>query len=614
MEKTVKLGSIFLVCFLSTVMCSLPSSAVDSTSLMSYPDGYHGTILYVGGSGPGNYTTIQEAINVSSQGDTVFVYGGFYSENVLLKTSVSLVGEDKNTTIIDGGGYGTVVTISADSTLLKGFTVQNAQDDIHSAGIEISPVVNVIVTQNIIQHNGWFGVSVHGSDDSLITIEKNTIRNNSYGVYLLDSPQATIEGNDITNNGEGVYIIGSEASFVSNNTIVNRGLGLHVENSYGLLVAGNWIVNNANGVYVVNSSEVTFEENTIGWNRWYGIWLKDTYYCTIDSNSISDNIDVGLFLESSYDTNVTNNILWDNDNGIYLKDSAGNIVSKNSLRNNKMNACFVAHTLLNRRNLWRSNFWERALLFPYPILGIIKMEKFSLSCINFDWTPLRQPLPIQKRIIINDEGKILYVGGNGPNNYSSIQNAIDDAQRNDTVYVFNGTYYESVLITKALHLTGENKTTTILEGNGTRDIVTIIADYVTVRGFTIQDGHFNILVNHSSFGSITGNTIGSGLHGVSVQNGCRLLTISKNTFEENVYGIRLFSSTETTISYNVLSSFKINAFYFGTALAHGRHHWDHNYWGQPRFLPYLVFGKIRLDDFSLPWLNVDWSPLRAPTL
>ncbi len=40
----------------------------------------NGKTLYVGGSGPGNYTKIQDAIDNASDGDTVFVYNGTYHE------------------------------------------------------------------------------------------------------------------------------------------------------------------------------------------------------------------------------------------------------------------------------------------------------------------------------------------------------------------------------------------------------------------------------------------------------------------------------------------------------------------------------------------------------
>ncbi|MHA2367036.1 MAG: hypothetical protein ACXAC7_23995, partial [Candidatus Hodarchaeales archaeon] len=61
-----------------------------------------GDTLYVGGSGPDNYSSIQGAVNAAQDGDTIFVYSGVYFENVLIPKTVTLIGEDKETTIIDG--------------------------------------------------------------------------------------------------------------------------------------------------------------------------------------------------------------------------------------------------------------------------------------------------------------------------------------------------------------------------------------------------------------------------------------------------------------------------------------------------------------------------------
>ena len=62
----------------------------------------NGKTLYVGGDGPNNYSSIQEAINAAENGDTIFVYSGIYHENVVIKKSVRVVGENKNTTIMMG--------------------------------------------------------------------------------------------------------------------------------------------------------------------------------------------------------------------------------------------------------------------------------------------------------------------------------------------------------------------------------------------------------------------------------------------------------------------------------------------------------------------------------
>jgi parallel beta-helix repeat protein len=611
--NTVKQSSL-LVVFLFIVSCMpLSTTAIQIRSYTFLPLSSNGTTLYVGGTGPDNFTRIQDAIDNATEGDTVFVYSGFYAENIFIRTSIHLEGENSSATIIDGGGQMSVVTITTSNVIMRGFTIQNSRNGTQYAGMDISTARNVIITDNVLRDNGGLGIFVRGPGTSNIMITANLIINNTYGVYLYDAPQTNITENTIMDNGEGLYLVRSPMSSIRNTTVVNnKGLGLHLESSFDSRVSGNLFTTNKNGVYLFNSSRSILSANTVQANRWYGIWLKDSSENIIEGNGIFDNVDLGLYLDTSNDNMIRNNTLFDNDNGIYFKDSSGNIVSRNTLRNDKFNADFVTHTLFHSRNIWRSNYWERPRVLPYPIPGTLKINNNSYPWVNFDWTPLRQPPESFQKRGSRFDGNILYVGGSGPNNYSSIQSAIDDAQTNDTVYVFNGTYYEAVLVDKPLHLIGENKTTTILDGEGTRDIITIVADYVDINGFTLQNGHFDILVNHSSSGNISGNNIINGLQGVSVQNGCHFLTITKNRIQENVYGVRLYSSTDMTVSYNIFHSYKVNAFFFGTSFAQGRHHWYKNYWDRPRYLPYLIFGKIRYGNFSLVWLNCDWFSLDRP--
>ncbi|EMR74702.1 hypothetical protein MBGDF03_01101 [Thermoplasmatales archaeon SCGC AB-540-F20] len=71
-----------------------------------------------------------------------------------------------------------------------------------------------------------------------------------------------------------------------------------------------------------------------------------------------------------------------------------------------------------------------------------------------------------KSTIESLEGNTLYVGGSGSNNYTKIQDAINDSVDGDTVFVYNGTYYEFVEINKQITLQGENKYNTIVDGGG----------------------------------------------------------------------------------------------------------------------------------------------------
>ena len=52
-------------------------------------------MIYVGGSGTDNYSSIQEAINDSSDGDSIFVYRGIYNETLIVNKSINLIGGNK---------------------------------------------------------------------------------------------------------------------------------------------------------------------------------------------------------------------------------------------------------------------------------------------------------------------------------------------------------------------------------------------------------------------------------------------------------------------------------------------------------------------------------------
>jgi hypothetical protein len=103
-------------------------------------------------NGKGNYTSIQKAINNASDNDTIFVSKGTYFENIKINKPLELIGEDKNTTIINSNGSGIVINISADYVKISGFTIMNGgfmSADESNAGIKIGSNYNTIYDCNI---------------------------------------------------------------------------------------------------------------------------------------------------------------------------------------------------------------------------------------------------------------------------------------------------------------------------------------------------------------------------------------------------------------------------------------------------------------------------------
>lgn len=130
------------------IILFLTASTITLGSKLSSETKLSGTTYYVGGTGSGNYTKIQDAIDAASDGDTVFVYSGFYQENLILDKSIKLHGEDKDTTVIDGNKEGNVIKVDVDFVRIKGFTIQNGK-----YGIILYSSSNNMITGNNISDN-----------------------------------------------------------------------------------------------------------------------------------------------------------------------------------------------------------------------------------------------------------------------------------------------------------------------------------------------------------------------------------------------------------------------------------------------------------------------------
>ena len=132
---------------------------------------------------PDDYSTIQAAVDDASSGCTIQVSSGTYMENIVIgKDDITLIGESKNITIIDGGGSGKCIHITANNIDISRFMIQNGVD----------------------------GVYIESSTGCVI--DNNRISDHCDGIYLSDSNNNTITHNIITNNGfcfSGIHLSSS---------------------------------------------------------------------------------------------------------------------------------------------------------------------------------------------------------------------------------------------------------------------------------------------------------------------------------------------------------------------------------------------------------------------
>ena len=258
-------------------------------------------------------------------------------------------------------------------------------------------------------------------------------------------------------------------------------------------------------------------------------------------------------------------------------------------------------------------------------------------------------IPI-KQTTVSFEDNTLYVGGSGEGNYTRIQDAINNANDGDIVFVYSGIYYENIVIDKSINLIGEDWETTIIIGVDIyKSTIHIIDDWINVSGFTVKNGYGGIRIN-SNNNTISGNIVQDNMWGgISLQN-AQFNNILNNKIIDNFYGIQIYkNSCYNYFSNNLirksshtgimignpivpllltdkigntalnLDSSNFNIFIKNTlinpiknAYFHECHTntWDKNYWGRPRILPKLISGCR--GDCTDRWYNIDWHPAFLP--
>jgi parallel beta-helix repeat protein len=347
----ISLDRIYLVFGISLILigaCIIPSTTSKQTD-------FRNIITVDDEPGDADFTSIKEAVNYSSPGDTIEVYSGTYIEqgihiendNIeLLGISHELgEGNDSGKPFIKGDGTIAAIWIGASHVIVSNFSIENPYNHTH-------------------YHTGgiYIGKDYPPFEQDDIIISDCNINNTPWGIYDTDA--------------ENIRII--------NNNISNCKNGINIDFSMNFLTKGNVITDCRDcGIFFYGP---IFNRNFSG-NR-----IRNCEF----------GIEFGGRNNKFYDNDFENCSL-----GIRCSGS-GNIFTRNNFKNYSQNynpfngSWFYRFFLYPTKNIWFGNYWDtwegpgpKTILGSYVIgYRLIPNMPLFIPWIAFDWKPAKEPFDI----------------------------------------------------------------------------------------------------------------------------------------------------------------------------------------------------------------------------
>ena len=376
---------------------------------------------------PDDFSTLQDAVDNAKSGDRIFVRSGrynsgtgFFDNPLIIRTSdITLFGEDKNTTFIDGRYQSTVIYIYADSVKIQGFTIKN--NGLNSSLLSIHSSHNIIENNTFKTHDVYDGIEYgirfynahynlfsynhvsygeHGID--LLNADNNVfsynlVENTDYAIDIDDiltvnfSRPSTDKiyrksccnnqfiGNIIQNNMRGITLSVSPDNLFLNNTFIsNSRNGLTLTSCTNNKIKSNKFIDDGLGLF---GDEIDYyihdiQDNLVNDKPLYYMYDQNNFdvpsdagqIILVDCSSVSieeviiSNTSTAVLVVFSEHVYIKNCEFSSNTRGVYLYFSTRCSIEKNNFIDNRRNAYFINLGFLNSRsNTWSRNYWENIL-------------------------------------------------------------------------------------------------------------------------------------------------------------------------------------------------------------------------------------------------------------
>lgn len=306
--------------------------------------------------------SIQRAVEGAGNGDTILVSPGVFKENLKVNKEISIKGEEG--TIIDGGGNGNVILVTASNVIIEGLTIRNSGSGQEDSGIYIKKGYKTVIKNNILK-NVQNGIYIANSNENQIlgnsiTSNESHFSKRGNGIHMFKGGGHLLKENMIANVQDGIYFDFTKDIKLQGNHISGSRYGMHFMFSEGILAEKNHVEKNVTGFMVMDSASIDFIGNKVTDHfhfRGYGILIYETTDVLVEGNEIFRN-STGLSLEYGVDTLISKNQIAANQVGLeFMGKNENNTFSENNFIGNVVQSKISGEDMRLDDGV-KGNYWD----------------------------------------------------------------------------------------------------------------------------------------------------------------------------------------------------------------------------------------------------------------
>ncbi|MBP2146410.1 parallel beta-helix repeat protein [Methanofollis sp. W23] len=235
----------------------ISGSVIDAYPLMGeWHDGYiEQKSWYVDQYDGGDFISIQDAIDASGAGDTVFVHDGVFEEDLTVDKPITIASQSGSTVFIGSSDPSNpVVNVTSNGVTIRGFTIGGAENN---AGIYLGKVKCCEIIENTILANNY-GIQLFGADNSIINncnIGKEGYENNNrVGILVQEANNTKISNIGVCSNMmAGIALWNSDGTILKDSIVAGSINGIQLGGSAHTTITTNTIYSNKRGLLISSS-------------------------------------------------------------------------------------------------------------------------------------------------------------------------------------------------------------------------------------------------------------------------------------------------------------------------------------------------------------------------